>query len=420
MKPLSVLFLDLNAYFASIEQAVRPELRGRPVGVAAVNAPSGTLIAASYEAKPFGVKTGVRVSDAYAMCPDLVVVEARPPMYVAYHKRIREAVETVLPVDRVHSIDEMSVRLLGPERLPENAREVAWEIKRAVREQVAENLTCSIGVAPNAFLAKLGTEIQKPDGLVILDEAHLPEGLFGLKLRDFPGINRAMDARLRASGIFTSEQLCTADRVRLGNAFGSVVGERWWYLLRGFEIAEAERDPKSLGHSHVLPPNLRTAEAARPILLRLAHKAAARLRASGFVAGHVSVWARGEVSDKASRRIASTSDTSRITDFVSGLWSKLRVEAPSCIGVTFHELSRPEAVTPSLFEQDEDSQLGSALDSVNRRFGKNAVFLAAIHGVRDRAEEKIAFQKIELFSEGKGDGAWSEPTSPSSECDPRS
>src|SRR5271168_598341 len=162
------LFLDLNSYFASVEQEVRPELRGRPVGVVAVETDTTVCIAASYEAKAFGVKTGTMVKDARQMCPEMVFVEARHEIYVDYHHRIVKAVESCLPVTAVLSIDEMACRLMGRERPLLAAMRLAQQVKDAVKTQVGSTLQCSVGLAPNRYLAKIASDMEKPDGLVAL------------------------------------------------------------------------------------------------------------------------------------------------------------------------------------------------------------------------------------------------------------
>jgi DNA polymerase IV len=406
-RPLRYLFLDLNAYFASCEQQARPELRGRPVGVVPVSADSGTIIAASYEAKPFGVKTGTKVREAKELCPGIVLVKARPPFYVHMHKLVLEAVETVLPIDKVCSIDEMQFKLIGKERFPAEATALAKRLKLAIKEMAGDWLTCSIGIAPNAFLAKLGTELQKPDGLVVIAREDLPEKLHALKLTGFTGINRRMAARLNAAGIFDARGLCSANQKALRAAFGSVVGERWWYLLRGYDLASEERSRKSLGHSHVLPPELRTDQGCREVLLRLLQKASARLRAERLCAGSMLLFVKGKKGWKSLVQLEPTADTVAMNDQFLEAWASRDFEGPIAVGVTFFDLSEEQAVTPSLFEKAGDRRLlNTAVDDINRRFGKNTIYLAGMERAKDTAEEKIAFNKTWLFDEGKGDNQY--------------
>ena len=195
------LFLDLNSYFASVEQEVRPELRGRPVGVVAVETDTTVCIAASYEAKAFGVKTGTMVKDARQMCPEMVFVEARHEIYVDYHHRIVEAVESCLPVTAVLSIDEMACRLIGRERPLMAAMRLAQRVKQAVKDQVGSTLRSSVGLAPNRYLAKIASDMEKPDGLVALTRDILRDALVGLELRDLPGVGVKTEKRLNEKGV---------------------------------------------------------------------------------------------------------------------------------------------------------------------------------------------------------------------------
>jgi DNA polymerase-4 len=409
--PLRVLFLDLNSYFASVEQQADPSLRGKPVAVAPMDTDSTCAIAASYEAKAYGVKTGTMIAEAKQMCPDLIVVQGRPALYVRYHKEIVETVESVLPVEKVCSIDEMSCRLIGKEGHPENARKLALRIKRAIRDRVGECLTSSIGIAPNGFLAKLATEMEKPNGLVVLTKDVIEERATKLQLMDFTGINRRMKARLQAAGIFTAEQLYAASPMELRLAFGSVIGERWWYLLRGYEIDLPETRRRSLGHSHVLPPNLRTREGSRLVLMRLISKAAARMRSLDLAAGEMSLYVKCHCESwKCHTRIEATNQTQLILKFFEEMWEQARVFRPKAVGVSFSRLVPVTGVTPSLFSDFRDTRrLDAAIDDVNNRFGKNSVYLASVEKVKDTASEKIAFQKVDLFSEGRGDNEWPDP-----------
>jgi DNA polymerase-4 len=409
-RPLGVLFLDINAYFATVEQQERPELRGRPIIVAPMETDSTCAIAASYEAKKFGIKTGTNVGEAKRMCSELVVVPARPPLYVHYHERIIEAAETVLHVDKVSSIDEMHCSLIGKEREPETAKKIALDMKRVLKAKVGEMIRCSIGIAPNTFLAKVGTDMQKPDGLVILEAKDLPGKMLGLKLTDFAGINKRMAARLQGAGVFTVEQLYQRSPQELKAAFGSVTGERWWYLLRGYDLELERTEGKTLSHSNVMHPDQRNDQGCRDMLLRLIQKASARLRSNDLWASGMAVSIQGfKKSWKAHVRMGPTQDTVTFNEEFLKLWEKRDYEQPRTVAVVFYDLSNTSHVTPSLFDSAvERAELNHAVDRVNQKFGKNTIFLAGIEKTKDRADEKIAFNKTWLFSEGKGDNKWKE------------
>src|ERR1700694_1235267 len=175
------LFVDMNSYFASVEQEVQPRLRGKPTVVVTVDVDSTVCIAASYEAKGFGVSTGTKLGLAREKCPHLEIVVARHEIYVDYHNRIREAIESCLHVSKVVSVDEMECRLMGRECRPNNAVALAKKVKQAIRDKAGPTLRCSIGLAPNRFLAKTASNMQKPDGLFAITEKQLPHILFSLK-----------------------------------------------------------------------------------------------------------------------------------------------------------------------------------------------------------------------------------------------
>ena len=197
------LFLDLNSFFASVEQQLHPSLRGKPVAVAPVLADGGCRVAASYEAKRFGVKTGTRVRDARRLCPDIIVVKTQHRVSVEMHHKIIAAVESCPPVEHVISIDEMSCRLSRAAQNPKVAIELAHRIKATIRHRVGECTRSLIGIAPNRFLAKVGTDMQKPDGLVVIQTRQLPHRLHHLAPQDLSGIGPPMAANLGNEGITT-------------------------------------------------------------------------------------------------------------------------------------------------------------------------------------------------------------------------
>ena len=245
------LFLDMNSYFASIEQQVQPHLRGKPTAVVTVDAESTVCIAASYEAKAFGVSTGTALGEARKKCPDLNVVVARHEIYVDYHLKIIKAVEeNCLHVSKIISIDEMECRLRGRDMQIANAQELARQVKQAVRS-VGETLRCSVGLAPNRFLAKIGSNLQKPDGLVTITQSQLPQVLLKLKPRDLPGIGHQMEKRLLNQGIATMQQLWQLDMDQMTQLWGGVLGTRFWLKLRGSDFDERESNKSSISHQHV-------------------------------------------------------------------------------------------------------------------------------------------------------------------------
>jgi DNA polymerase-4 len=406
------LFIDMNAYFASVEQQERPALRGRPVAVIPTEAETTFCIAASYEAKKFGVRTGTPVWEARRLCPGLVCVHADHRRYVTVHNRIVDAIGSVLPVEQVVSIDEMTCRLSADERHPDRARDLAVRIKGAIRERVGECLTCSIGAAPNTMLAKVASDMRKPDGLVVLADTDLPAALFGLNLRDFPGVGPRMARRLNLFGVFAVRQLCEMSERGLSEVWGSkILGGRWYRLLRGEDVSGPETRRQTVSHSHVLPPDLRTEAGAYGVLVRLTHKAAARLRKIEYWVGAVSVgvsflddpagaktgWGRSGWN--AGCRLPHCQDTPGILRAVEMLWKERpKGRKPFKVGMVLSDLRPARSATPSLFEDDRKAAaLSHAMDEVNAEFGASVVHFGAMHGLEDAAPNRVAFTQIPDF-----------------------
>ena len=174
---LRSLLVDFNSYFASVEQQVEPRLRGKPLGVVPMLADTTVCIAASVEAKTFGVKTGTKVADARKLCPQIEFVVARHALYIDYHHRAVATVDSIVPVRAVLSIDEMDCELTGRWRDPARARDIAVNVKAALAKDIGECLRTSIGIGPNTFIAKTASDMVKPDGLVVIERSELPDRL---------------------------------------------------------------------------------------------------------------------------------------------------------------------------------------------------------------------------------------------------
>jgi DNA polymerase IV len=281
--PVQWLFLDLNAFFASCEQQEAPVPRGKPVIVVQTLTGSAVAIAASYVAKAFGIKTGTLVREARRLCPAVIAVQANHRLYSEYHERILKAVDTCVPVEKVCSIDEMACKLMGTERQVPVARELALKVKRALREHVGECLTCSIGIAPNVFLGKVGSDLQKPDGLVVITKDDPPDILLRLELQDIYGIGERMEQRLHRAGILTVAELWNATPLRPRRVWGGINGVLFHQMLHGVDIQPpSSRFSKSIGHQHVLEPDLRTRKGAHDFAQHLLTKAAERLRRGDY------------------------------------------------------------------------------------------------------------------------------------------
>ncbi|HZD77795.1 MAG TPA: DNA polymerase [Acidobacteriaceae bacterium] len=417
------LFLDLNSYFASVEQELVPSLRGRPVAVVPVMADTTCCIAASYEAKHFGVKTGTQVGEAKRMCPGIELVEARHELYVDYHNRIVAAVESVVPVSSVMSIDEMACRLMGREQPLLAALDLAQRVKTKIRDTVGSTLRCSVGLAQNRYLSKVASDMEKPDGLVALTPDILEAALLTLTPRDLPGVGPRMEKRLHAAGIRTMKQLWALNREQMNDLWGGMGGEKLWHWLRGEDFHDEELEhAKSIGHSHVLAPELRTRDGAYAVVSKLLHKAAMRLRTANLWASNLRLSAKFAVpKDLSSRQhnsgipqlgwsastpLVECQDNQTLTEGLRKLWAGMPAgrdyAKPFYVGVALSDLVPDHLHTLDLFagldREVRRTNLSKTMDTINKKHGTTMLFYASMLPAGTAAPTRIAFTSIpDLF-----------------------
>ncbi len=419
------LHIDLNSFFASVEQQLHPEYRGKPVAVVPTMADTTSCIAASYEAKALGIKTGTRVGEAKKICPEIILVQGNHGEYADYSHRISQAVERVCPVAHNPSIDEMVCQLIGRERQPTVARRIALAAKQAIREGVGETLRCSIGMAPNRYLAKIASDMQKPDGLIGLLPSQLPRAIAHLELRDLPGIGARTEVRLNAKGIRTMPELLALDRPAMHKLFDSVWGDRMYHWLRGHDTGDdgapiAAEVQKSLGHSHVLAPEHRTPAGAWAVAHKLLHKAAMRLRMEKFHAGSLAVTVKYALTREQTERLPKTKqhysgiqnvgwgmearfrpcqDTLSLLEALQGCWKQSpdspAHRKPFFVGVTLRDLIPDDEMQATLFEEPGNrNQLSATMDKLNLKYGHSTLHFAGMLPARDSAPTRIAFTQI--------------------------
>ncbi len=416
---LKYLFLDLNSYFASVEQNENPALIGKPVAVTPLETDATCAIAASYEAKAFGIKTGTRIYEAKKMCPNLICIMARHDKYVEYHHKILDATELCVPVHKKWSVDEFDCVLLGQEREAENAIALANKIKASIHEHVGPAIHASIGIAPNSFLAKVATEIEKPNGLVLLRPEDLPGRLLELKLTDLPGINIRMLERLQRARINSVEALWHTSPKECRAIWRSVQGERFWYWLHGYDVPYQSTNPSMVGHSRMLDPNLRYADKTRQMARRLLFKACYRMRHKDLFAKHLTFSLRLEDGRRWSgqRDFPASQDPFAMMAHLNALWDQMLVDcfsAPYKFSPNrklFHKVStlltglvEEHQITNDLFElnleeqstqKDKHKKLATALDDLQKRYDKETVWLGVTpQTLSGHVGTKIAFNRI--------------------------
>jgi len=423
------LHIDLNSFFASVEQQLHPEYRGKPTAV--VGGPiadTATLIAASYECKAVGVKTGTKVGEARAKIPEIILVNGNHSVYAEYSHKISAAVERVCPVAHTPSIDEMVCELMGRERQPPAARKIALAIKQAIKDDVGDTLNCSIGMAPNRYLAKIASDMQKPDGLIGLLPSQLPRAIAHLELRDLPGVGARTEERLNAKGVHTMPELLALDRNGMHTLWNSVWGDRLYHWLRGHDTGDdgapvASDLQKSLGHSHVLGPEHRSQDGAWAVAHKLLHKAAMRLCMEKFHAASMALTIKYSLTreqrdllsanvrvKKHSSGITQTgwgmearfrhsNDTLTLLEVLRSLWAQrpnaAEHQKPFFVGVTLRNLLPDGEVPQRLFEEPgHRAELSATMDKLNLKYGHSTLHFAGMLPARESAPTRIAFTQI--------------------------
>lgn len=408
------LYVDFNSYFASVEQQLNPALRGKPVAVIPVETEYTCAIAASYEAKKFGVKTGTPVHEARKMCPGLICVLGNHQKYVEFHDSIVDEIDRHIPVAKVCSIDEMACELMKNERSVERVTEIAASIKAGLAKNIGAYVKCSIGVAPNRYLAKIATDMNKPDGFTILHATDLPHRLEELKLRDLSGVGPNMEVRLNNAGIHDIKKLLTLQPKHLRAIWGSLWGEKMWYYLRGYDVPDTVTQSSSIGHSHVLPPEMRPPAEAVKIARRLTIKAAARMRRKEYCAGAFSLSMRIENGPRLGleARLPHAEDSFTFLELMEDMWQTLLPEIKGRrikkVSVVLSSITPKTQVQPDLFDmlspvtkkREKNEKLSAAMDKLNQKFGRDTV-LVGMTATQSRSftGTKIAFTRIPDIAE---------------------
>ena len=407
---LNWLYLDLNSYFASVEQQLQPKLQNKPVAIVPTMTDATCAIAASYEAKAYGVKTGTMIYEAKKLCPEIICVQANHENYVRYHHKILEEIDKYIPIEIISSIDEVACKLIGSQKNESQARKIAKNIKIGIQENIGQYIRCSIGIAPNRFLAKTASNLEKPDGLQVLYSKDIPDRIKHFKLSDLTGIGRAMEYRLNKSGILSIQELYKISPKHMRKIWGNVQGEKFWYMLRGKEIADVKTERKTIGHSHVLEPKWRLIELAEKVMLRLLLKAASRLRRTDYYCSRLSLSIRTEnnLRLEGKSRFYRACDNKKLQEEATKIWAQLIKERNfkqiKKISITLYNLKKKSDLQPELFQNfnkkitldtNRFEELSKTMDNINTRFGRDSVTIGGLpNKIKSFSGTRIAFTRI--------------------------
>src|SRR5438874_4977735 len=396
------LVVDLNCAFASIEQQHDPSLRGRPLAIAAYATDAATIVSSSREARDLGIKTGMKVFEAKAIFPPILIREPDPPKYREVSDQLIEILETHSPDVLRMSIDEASLNLAGTPDLKRLGPEgVARAIKKALREQVGECVTSSVGISTSIWMAKQASNLDKRDGLRRIDHTNLLSVFAGLELTDLSGIAEATARRLARAGIVTPLQFLQATPPRLGLAGMHVELARGWSMrLRGFEVGAFETARrKSYSHSHVLARATASQGELEELLMRLSDMVGRRLRSANRLGSVVSVGVvyRPDAGGF-SKQSKQPSPISTGDEIYQAALTLLAARDPrrtvGTLGVGLSGLSDGDAGQLDLFApaaRPRGERLEAALDAIRDRFGGEALQRSRLLGVAQVVRDRIAF-----------------------------
>jgi len=369
-----ILHMDMDAFFISVEERDDPSLRGKPAAVCGSLSRS-VVTSANYEARPFGIRAGMPVQEAKRRCPPLVLVEGDHSKYTETSARIFSMMKDYTPLVEVASIDEAYLDVTQSQLLFKSALHIAQSIKERIREK--ERLTCSIGVAPNKLLAKLGSRLQKPDGLVIIEKERVEEILKDLSVSSLHGIGPKLEEALKSIGISTCGQLGKVHVSFLKKRFGAI-GERLHEMGLGLDDSpvvpfDEEEDAKSISHSLTLEEDTSDSNLLRKVLLQLSERVSRRMRKDGFYGRRVVLTVR--YSDfytfskqkTLSRWINSGNEIFREAFEIFESISHPKPIRLLGVGVS---LLKKEWCQLDLFEKkDKKERVLKTMDRVNERFG---------------------------------------------------
>jgi DNA polymerase-4 len=379
-----ILHIDMDAFFISVEQRDNPSLRGIPAAVCGSLSRS-VVTSATYEARPYGIRAGMSTQEAKRRCPQLILVKGNHSKYTETSARIFSILKDYTPIVEVASIDEAYLDITQSQLLFQSPLQIAQSIKDRTREK--EQLTCSIGVAPNKLLAKLGSGLKKPDGLVVIEKERVEEILRDLPVSKLFGIGPKLEEELKSVGIFTCGQLGRYPVSVLNERFGAI-GERLHEMGLGLDDSpvvpfDEEEDAKSISHSVTLEEDTSDRNLLRKVLLQLSERTSRRMRREGFFGKRITITVRySDFYTFSKQKTLSQLVNSGNEIFLHAVEIFESISHPKPIrllgvGVS---LLKKEWCQLDLFERREKKdKLLKAMDRVNERFGDWTLTWASLY-----------------------------------------
>jgi len=392
------MHIDLNSCFATAEQQANPLLRDKPLCVAAYNSPNSCVISPSIEAKKLGIKVGMQVRDARLIYKNVIIRTPDPPKYRDIHQKFCKIFRDYSPNVTPKSIDEAVIDFNNVPAIKRGLVEIGREIKRRMRKEIGEWISCSIGIAPNRFLAKLGASLHKPDGLDVITYENLEEVYGKVNLIDLCGINTRFQARLNAYGISTPLEFLQAKCETLQHqVFKSICGYYWYLRLRGWEIDAVDFSRKSYGHQYALQRHTSDPQELYPMLMKLCEKTGRRLRRSENVAYgvHVSCVYNDHTYWHQSKTfrtpLYTTTDLYIKAILIFNNQPERKKVSQLAVSCFYLVPTEPEQLDLFYDLSSKKKKVSEATDKINDKYGEFVITPARMMGMKDTILDRVAF-----------------------------
>jgi len=404
-----ILHVDLNSAFATLEQQASPKSRGKPLVVAAYNSPGGCVVAPSIESKKLGIKTGMSVRDAKILCPDVIVRTPHPLLYRDAHLRFKKIFMDYTPYVTPKSIDEAVLdftKINSQVLFRKSLIDIGFEIKKRIRREIGEWVSCNVGIGTNRFLAKTAASLHKPDGLDIITFRNVEKVYGQLELLDLCGINTRYQARLNVHGIFTPLDFLHADLQTLKKqVFQSICGYYWYLRVRGWEIDAEELKRKTYGQSYALGKKSKDPKYLSSLLMKLTEKMGRRLRRAKKVATGIHVacgyidgswWHKGKTFHD---EMFTTDELFKKVMLVFNMQPERKVVTK--LDVRCFNLADAKVVQEMMFELEKERKrkVAKALDKINDKWGERTIYPALMLGREKEVIDRIAFGGVKDLEE---------------------
>lgn len=374
----TILHVDFDSFFASCEQHFNPNLRGKPIGVTAQNG-RHCVIAASREAKKYGLKSPNTTWEAKRICPEIIFVKADFERYLEITKKLLQIANSYSPVVELFSLDEVFIDITPVKNLYPSTLFIVEDFKKKLKEEVGDAITVSIGESYNKLLAKLATSLNKPNGYGKIDKENKENVFAQTNLTDIMGIGERYRRRLNLLGIFNFKQLAEYPMYLLKAEFGNVASENLKKLALGIDDSPVisyleEIETKSVGRNYCLPANEYNKRKVLKVLSELSEEIAIKLRRLGMKGRTIGVFLRGDKNIGAQKTIGHyTQLKGDIFDIAEKLYKEWDMEYVRQVSLGVSGLIEEKYITLPLFEPPRTERIIKIVDSINDRFGHHTI-----------------------------------------------